>query len=64
MTHALILNALILAVILAALVITSNPLVLMCLLLLKEMPYGLMVEEDEPEQAEDAGNPMGFVHHQ
>lgn len=60
MLHALILNALILIVIAVALYLTSNPLVLMCLLLLKEMPYGLMVKDEEDE--EDEEKPMGFIH--
>lgn len=61
MTHALIFNALILAVIAFALYVTSNPLVLMCLLLLKEMPYGLMVA-DEDDDDDEEGKPIGFVH--
>lgn len=63
MIHALILNIAILAVIVVALIITSNPLVLMCLLLVKEMPYGLMLEQDE-EQVDEQGRPIGFVHHE
>lgn len=60
MNHALILNFLITVAVITALVITSNPTVLLGLLLLKEMPYGLLtMEPDEDEQ----GRPMGFVHH-
>jgi hypothetical protein len=65
MTHALILNALILLVIGIALYLTSNPLVLMCLLLLKELPFGLMVNDDDDEDpGEDESKPMGFIHNE
>ena len=61
MNHALILNFMIFAAVMAALFVTSNPVVLLGLLMLKEMPYGLltMSEDEEDEQ----GKPMGFVHH-
>ena len=59
MNHALTLNILILLVILVALIVTANPLVLMCLLLLKEMPYGLLAQDTDDEEE---GKPMGFIH--
>ena len=62
MNHALILNALIVIVVILALVITSNPAVILGLLLLKEMPYGLLTME--PDDADEEGRPMGFVHHE
>lgn len=58
MGYALGLNLLIIAFLAAALLVTSNPLVLFGLLLLKELPYGLLVPEDEEEE----GKPIGFVH--
>lgn len=61
MNHALILNALIVVCVLVALAITYNPVCLLGLLLLKEMPYGLLTMPDE--QVDEQGNPIGFVHH-
>lgn len=58
MGYAIALNLLIIAFLSAALYLTSNPLVLFGLLLLKELPYGLLVPEDDEEE----GKPMGFVH--
>lgn len=61
MIHALLLNIAILVVVAYALFVTSNPMVLLLLLLLKEMPYGLLaMDEDE----EDESKPIGFVHHE
>lgn len=62
MNHALILNALIVAVVLVALVITSNPACLLGMLLLKEMPYGLLTMQEE--EVDEQGKPIGFVHHE
>lgn len=62
MNHALILNALIVAVVLVALVITSNPACLLGMLLLKEMPYGLLTMQDD--ELDEEGKPIGFVHHE
>lgn len=60
MNHALILNALIVLAVLIALVLTSNPVVLLGLLLLKEMPYGLLtMPEDE---GDEKSTPIGFIH--
>jgi hypothetical protein len=61
MNHAILLNIAIILVVAFALFVTNNPLVLMCLLLLKEMPYGLLaIDEDE----DDESKPIGFVHHE
>lgn len=59
MNHALILNAMIWIAVLAALFLTSNPVVLLGLLLLKEMPYGLLTMEEEPDEK---STPIGFIH--
>ena len=61
MNHALLLNIAIILVVGFSLAITSNPMVLLILLLLKEMPYALLtMDEDE----DDESKPMGFVHHE
>jgi hypothetical protein len=62
MNHALILNFLIALAVIIALVITSNPVVLLGLLMLKEMPYGLLTMETD-EEMDEQGRPIGFVHH-
>lgn len=63
MNHALILNVGILAVVLIALFATSNPLVLLGIAFLKDMPYGLLDNsQPEVEEEEPAGRPIGFVH--
>jgi hypothetical protein len=61
MNHALLLNIAIIAVVAYGLFVTSNPLVLLLLLLLKEMPYGLLAMDDDEE---DESKPIGFVHHE
>lgn len=61
MIHALLLNIAIIAIVAFALFVTSNPMVLLILLLLKEMPYGLLAIEDE---GDDESKPIGFVHHE
>lgn len=57
MNHALILNLAIIGLIVVALFVTGNPLVLMGVVFLKEMPYGLLAQDEEPE-----GRPIGFIH--
>lgn len=58
MTQALILNLAIIACVTAGMLVLQNPLALFGLLLLKEMPYGLLVpQEDEEEE----GRPIGFT---
>jgi hypothetical protein len=60
MNHALILNLLIVGVVVLALAITSQPVVLLGLLMLRDMPYGLLAVENDDEEEE--GKPMGFIH--
>lgn len=65
MNHALALNIAILVLVVVALAMTGNPLVLLGIAFLKEMPYGLMQQDDE-SQGEDAleeetGRPIGFI---
>lgn len=61
MLHALLINIAIIAAIVATIVLTHNPLALLALMFLKEMPFGLMLAgQDEEEE----GNPIGFVHHE
>jgi hypothetical protein len=65
MNHALILNIAILVLIVVALAMTNNPLVLLGIAFLKEMPYGLMQQESDEElveSEEESGRPIGFVH--
>lgn len=58
MNHALLYNLAIIAAIIVCLVVLKNPLALFALLLLKELPYDLMVQSAGNE--EDP-NPIGFV---
>lgn len=60
MTQALLLNIAIIAAIIVCLVCLNNPLALFGLLLLKELPYGLMIPPTEDEE-EEQSNPIGFV---
>jgi hypothetical protein len=60
MNHALILNLAIVALVLVALVITMNPLALLAIALVRDMPFGLL-QQDEPEE-DEKGRPIGFVH--
>mgnify|MGYP006949701598 CR=1 FL=1 len=63
MNHALILNLAIVALIVAALLITSNPLALLAVAFIRDMPFGLLAQDDE-EEADEKGRPIGFVHHE
>jgi len=58
MNQALLLNLAIIACIAAGMIYLQNPLALFGLLLLKELPYGLLVKEDEEEPE---GKPIGFT---
>lgn len=60
MNHALILNLAIIGLVIVALIFTSNPLALLGVAFLREMPYGLLADEEEEE--EEKGRPIGFVH--
>ena len=60
MTQALLLNIAIIAAIIVCLVCLNNPLALFGLLLLKELPYGLMIPPTGDEE-EEQSNPIGFV---
>lgn len=65
MNHALILNIAILVLIVVALAMTNNPLVLLGIAFLKEMPYGLLQQDDEPQGEEvmedESGRSIGFI---
>ncbi|OYV36829.1 MAG: hypothetical protein B7Z80_14510 [Rhodospirillales bacterium 20-64-7] len=61
MPYAAIINVLILICILVTLVVLKNPLGLLAILVLPNMPYGLMADKSDDE--DDEGNPIGFVHH-
>ena len=52
MKEALIINVLILILIGLVIVMTQNPLALICVLLLREMPYGLIAGDDDDEEDE------------
>lgn len=60
MNQALALNAFIILAVLVAMVVLKNPLALFGLLLLKELPYGLMVPQESADEVEDAEG-IGFV---
>lgn len=60
MTQALLLNIAIIAVIIICLVCLHNPLALFGLLLMKELPYGLMMLPPQEEEEEES-KPMGFI---
>ncbi len=62
MNHALILNLAIIALIVVVLVVTNNPLALLGIAFLREMPYGLL-QSDEADEEDEKSNPIGFVHH-
>ena len=54
MKEALIINVLILLLIGLIIAITSNPLAILCVLLLRDMPYGLIApDEDGDEKGEE-----------
>jgi hypothetical protein len=53
MKHALTLNCLIIFTVLAALVVSRQPCVLLALLMLREMPYGLMVGQERIVETEE-----------
>jgi hypothetical protein len=63
MNQALLLNIAIVAAIIVCLVALQNPLALFGLLLLKEMPYGLLAssQEDSESVETDEGGSIGFV---
>lgn len=60
MNHALLLNLAIIGLIVVALILTSNPLALLGIAFIRDMPYGLLAQDDEEE--EEKGRPIGFVH--
>lgn len=62
MKYAFALNIAILGLIAFVIWLTSNPMALIGIVFLKDMPYGLLVNDDE-EGEEEEGRPIGFVHH-
>lgn len=61
MNHALILNLAIIGLIIVVLSITNNPLALLAIAFLRDMPYGLLAEDEEGE-TDEKGRPIGFIH--
>lgn len=61
MLYALILNLAILGLIAFVIWLTSNPLALIGIVFLKEMPFGLLLQGEETDEQ---GRPMGFIHHE
>ena len=64
MNHALFLNCLIIAVVLVGIVVGHNPLFLVGLTFLQDMPYGLLAARQLDAQSrdeEDDEQPMGFT---
>ena len=59
MTHALLINLAIIAAIITTICLTNNPLALFALMFLKEMPFGLLLQNNDDEEE---GNPIGFIH--
>lgn len=57
MNQALFLNIAIIATVIICMTILHNPLALFALLLLKDLPYGLMLPVSEEEESK----PIGFV---
>jgi hypothetical protein len=52
MKHALTLNLMIVAAVLLAIVISHSPVPLFALFMLRELPYGLLVSQAEPDDGE------------
>ena len=63
MNHALILNLGIILVIICGLIATANPLFIFGLMMLQEMPYGLLAQrkDDDEEDDDDEPQPVGFT---
>jgi hypothetical protein len=62
MNHALILNLAIIGLIIVVLSITNNPLALLAIAFLRDMPYGLLAQDEEEEETDEKGRPIGFIH--
>lgn len=62
MNHALILNLAIIGLIIVVLALTRNPLALLGIAFIRDMPYGLLASEEE--EVDEKGRPIGFVHHE
>jgi hypothetical protein len=63
MTETLFLNFAIITAVIVCLVCLQNPLALFGLLLLKEMPYALMMQSmmQSSDDEEEESKPMGFI---
>lgn len=59
MNHALYLNLAIVAAAIICMVVLHNPLGLFVLMLLKDLPYGLMLPA--AEEPEEESKPIGFI---
>ena len=57
MNQALLLNIGIVFAVVVCMAMLQNPLALFALLLLKDMPYGLLVSQEDEEESQ----PIGFV---
>lgn len=62
MNHALLLNLAIIGLIVVALILTSNPLALLGIAFIRDMPYGLLEQDEDEEKEKEKGRPIGFVH--
>lgn len=62
MNYALILNLAIIGLIVVVLVLTGNPLALLGIAFIRDMPYGLLAQDEE--ETDEKGRPIGFVHHE
>lgn len=61
MNHALYLNIAIILTVIVGMCVLHNPLALFALLLLKDMPYSLMIPATSTEEEEEPSKPMGFI---
>lgn len=60
--HALILNLAIIALIALVIILTQNPLALLAIVLLREMPFGLLAQDSDDEGGDESGGrPIGFI---
>lgn len=61
MNHALLLNIAIIGLIAVVIFVTGDPLALMGIVFLKEMPYGLLAQEMSDDEVEESTRKIGFI---
>ena len=61
MNHALLLNLAIIGLIAVVIFVTGDPLALMGIVFLKEMPYGLLAQEMSDDEVEESTRKIGFI---